>query len=155
MEDLFPLVIFVVIVGVNVLKFFAEKGKAKPTPGKDQPQPRRKPSALGSFFEDLAAQMAPKPTELAAWPEGRERPDYVHEMEEFEEEQAAEPPPFEPPEPVAVVREKKTPPAVQPRRSGFRIEGRKNLKQAMIAHIIFSPPRAFDLSFDNTLGKQG
>ncbi len=155
MEDLFPLVIFAVIVGVNVLKFFAEKGKAKPTPGKDQPQPRRKPSPLESFFEDLAEQMAPKPTELATWPEGRERPDYVHEMEEFEEEQPPEPLPVEILQPVAVVHKAETPPAARPRRDGFRIEGKKNLKQAMIAHIIFSPPRAFDLSFENTLGKQG
>lgn len=155
MEDLFPLVIFLVVVGVNVLKFFAEKGKAKPAPGNAQPQPRRKPSALESFFEDLAEQMAPKPTELAAWPEGRERPDYLHEMEEFEEEETAEPLPVEIPEPVATERRTKTPPTALPRRSSFRIEGREKLKQAMIAHIIFSPPRAFDLSFGNTPGKKG
>ncbi len=161
MEDLFPLVIFAVIAGVNVLKFFAEKGKAKPTPGKNPPQAQRKPSALGAFFEDLAEQMAPKPTELADWPEGRERPDYVHEMEEFEAEQAPEPLPVEIPEPgVASVRKKEIPPVVQlrftaPRRSGFRIEGRANLKQAMIAHIVFSPPRAFDLSFSDTIQKHG
>lgn len=37
------------------------------------------------------------------------------------------------------------------RRSLVRIKGKDKLKQAMIAHIIFSPPRAFDLSFDNTM----
>ena len=155
MEDLFPLVIFLVIVGANVFKFLAEKGKAKPSSGKGQPQPRRK-SSLESFFEDLTEQMAPtKPTEPVVWPEGRERSGHVHEMEEFEEEQTAEPLPVEVPEPIAAVREMETPPAAQPRRSGFRIEGRKNLKQAMIAHIIFSPPRAYDLSFSDTLQKRG
>lgn len=154
MEDLFPLVIFAVIVGVNVLKFFAEKGKAKASPGENQPQPQRKPSVLESFFDDIAKQVAPRPTEQTDWPEGRKRPDYVHEMETFEKEKTAEPLPFETPEPASV-RKTKTTVVAQPQRSGFRIKGTKNLKQAMIAHIIFSPPRAFDLAFNDTLGKKG
>ena len=37
----------------------------------------------------------------------------------------------------------------------FRIKGKNDLKRAIQAHVIFSPPRAFDLSFDNTIAKQG
>jgi len=179
MEDLIPLIFFLIIVGVNVLKFFIEKGgKAKKAPDQNREAPPRRASPLESFFEDLAQQMAPKPTELADWPEDRERPDYVHEMEEFEEEQTAEILPFSTPESAARVREKEAPAMVQGqatqpmlsgsqgmraysmdnrgnKRSGFRIGGKKDLKQAMLAHIIFSSPRAFDLSFSDTLPKRG
>ena len=178
MEDLIPLIFFLVIVAVNVLKFFIEKGRPKPARGETAPQPekpQRTPSSLESFFENLAEQMAPKPTELAEWPEGRERPDYAQEMEEFtttqakeqEEEHIAEIIPFQAPEPVARVQDKVDGLAARRQsnpwmhsmsrngknRSDFRIKGRKNLKQAMISYIIFSPPRALDLSFDNTISK--
>ncbi|RKX38318.1 MAG: hypothetical protein DRP64_15875 [Verrucomicrobia bacterium] len=185
MEDLIPLIFFLIIVGVNVLKFFIEKGgKAKKAPDQNREAPPRRASPLESFFEDLAQQMAPKPTELADWPEDRERPDYAREMEEFtsaeseevEEEKIAEIIPFSVPEPIARVRKTEAPVKVQRqttqpmlsgsqgmrmrsmnsggnRGSDFRIGGKKNLKRAMLAHIVFSPPRAFDLSFDNTISK--
>jgi len=167
MEDLVPLIFFLIIVAVNVLKFFIEKGRPKPSSGKKIPpakQTPRTPSSMESFFENLAEQMTPKPTELAEWPEDRERPDYTQEMEEFttaqakeqEEERVAEIIPFHAPEPK--VPEKATPRSQEIRtqtknRSGIRVKGKKNLKRAMIAHIVFSPPRSLDLSFDNTILK--
>jgi len=38
--------------------------------------------------------------------------------------------------------------------SWFSLEDRATLKNAMVSHIVFSPPRAYDLSFDNTIAKQ-
>ncbi|MEE9369436.1 MAG: hypothetical protein V3V05_11340 [Pontiella sp.] len=35
----------------------------------------------------------------------------------------------------------------------INLKNRKTLKQAVIAHIIFSQPRAYDCSFDNTVAK--
>ena len=190
MEDLVPFLIFLVIVAINVIKFFAERGKRKPSSGEAEPQPpqpKRATSSLETFFEDLAKQMTPKPTEIPDWPEGHERPDYVQEMETFEqarteeleEEPVAEIIPFSPPEPVARVQEREAPATVQRQattkpmlsgsqgmrmpsmnrsgngqRSGFRIKGRESLKRAMIAHIVFSPPRAYDLSFDQTITRR-
>ena len=153
MEDLFPLVIFLVIVGVNVVKFFAEKGKAKSPPVEGQPQPRRKPSSLESFFENLAEQMAPKPTEVPDWPKGRERPNYAREMEEFEEEKNPAVIPFQAPEP-----QPKPPTAegilpMRSKRVRLQLKGGKSLRQAMLAHIVFSPPRALDPSYNDTFAK--
>jgi len=198
MEDLIPFLIFLVVVAINVIKFFAKKGKPKKSaqqPG--QTPPKRPASSLEEFFENIAEQVAPKPTDLPEWPEGRERPDYLQEMDEFEqaqaealeEEQTAEiipmPPPIQArsaPEPEFRPLEKPaTVPAklqttksilsgaqgmrmpcmnpfnhnATPGHTDFGIKGRKRLKQAMLAHIVFSPPRAFDLSFDNTIAKQG
>lgn len=195
MEDLIPLLIFLVVIAANVIKFFAEKGKpAKPAQEPGEAPPKRRPSSLEKFFESLAEQVAPKPTELPDWPEGHERPDYVEEMEEFEQEQAevaaagptaeiipmpspvpamarrAEMPEFHPLEKPGVV----TPPPQTSKailsgaqgmrmpcmnpfnhtatgHTDFRVKGKKALRQAMLAHIVFSPPRAFDLSFDNTI----
>ncbi len=150
MEDLFPLVIFLVIVGVNVFKFFAEKGKAQPTQEEGQSPVQKRPSVLESFFENLAEQMAPRPTELPPWPEGRERPNYLHEREEVKEEEITESYFDEAPE--SLVPKKTNPPGHTPpsiqmaQRYGFQIKSKNALKQAMIAHIIFSPPKAFDLA---------
>ena len=189
MEDLVPLIFFLIIVAVNVLKFFIEKGgKPKSAPGKAEPRPKQTPRApsLESFFENLAVQMAPKPMEQPDLPEGYERPDCAQEMEEFTvsqsegeaEQRVAEIIPFEVPEPIAHMPKAEAPATVQRQdtqpmlsgsqgmrmhsmnsggnsRPGFRIGGKKDLKQAMLAHIIFSPPRAFDLSFSDTLPKRG
>jgi hypothetical protein len=38
-------------------------------------------------------------------------------------------------------------------RNGFRIRGKQELKRALKAHIIFSPPRAMDTSFENGITK--
>jgi len=68
MEDLFPLLIFLVIVAINAIKFFAERGKTKkPAPQTGEAPPKRA-SSIESFFENLAKQMEPKPTELPDWP---------------------------------------------------------------------------------------
>ncbi len=198
MEDLVPLIFFLIIVAVNVLKFFIEKGgKAKKAPAQNRETPPKRTSPLESFFEDLAQQMAPKPTELADWPEGRERPDYTREMEEFqqaeefEEEQTAEIIPMPTPAPAASrirnpekpeFQPLENPAVVQPPlqatkailsgaqgirmpcmnpfnhngaagHTGFRIKGKKDLRRAMLSHIVFSSPRALDLSFNDTIAK--
>jgi hypothetical protein len=198
MEDLIPFLIFLVVVAINVIKFFAKKGKPK----KPAQQPGPNPAQAPRFFprgilQILEEQVAPKPTDLPEWPEDRERPDYLQEMDEFEqaqaealeEEQTAEiipmPPPIEAgtagePEfrplekPATVQAPLQTTKSVfsgaqgmrmpcmnpfnhnaTPGHTDFSIKGRKHLKQAMLAHFVFSPPRAFDLSFDNTIAKQG
>jgi hypothetical protein len=198
MEELVPLIFFLIIVAVNALKFFIEKGgKSKQAPGTSKPRqpasepPKRIPSSINTFFENIAEQMAPQPSVVPDSPEARERPDYIREMTEFEveqddeleEERAAEIIPMPAPEPIMPnMREIETPAKVQipaqpayaglsgshglriagmtsfiqsgaRGRNDFRINGKKNLKQAMLAHVIFSPPRAYDLSFDNTLFK--
>lgn len=147
MEDLFPLLIFLVIVAVNAIKFFAERGRKKPAPQSGDAPPKR-PSAFETFFEGLAKQMEPKTTELPDWPENRERPDYAQEMEEFEHPRAEE-------ESPAIIPPMKPPaspsPVVIPRvGTRLRIQGRENLKRAMLAHIVFSPPRALDPKFSKT-----
>jgi hypothetical protein len=38
-------------------------------------------------------------------------------------------------------------------RINFELNNRKKLKQAILADLIFSPPRAYDCSFDNTMAK--
>ena len=35
----------------------------------------------------------------------------------------------------------------------FELKDRRKLKQAIVANIIFSQPRAYDCSFDNTIAK--
>ncbi len=35
--------------------------------------------------------------------------------------------------------------------TGFKLKNRKQLKQALIASMVFGPPRAYDTSFDNTI----
>ena len=179
MEDLVPLLIFVAIAAINLFKFIAEKGgKAKPAQETPPGTPPRRPSSLEQFFENLAEQVAPPPREIPDWPEGYERPDYVGEMEALEAEQTVatyeppaqpEPEEFQPLEKPAIVQGARRAlsgshglrmpgntfiSTGKAGRAGFRIEGKKDLKQALIGHIIFSPPRACDLSFDNTIAKQ-
>ena len=153
MEDLFPLLIFLVIVAINAIKFFAEKAKTKkPAAQSGEAPPKRAPSSIETFFERLAKQMEPQPTELPDWPEGRDRPDYVHEMEEFESplpEDSVEPPPA-----VIIPIKASPPPTLAVRtKTRLRIKGRKNLKRAMLAHIVFSPPRALDPALKHNLVK--
>jgi len=214
MEELVPLLIFIVIAVVNLLKFAAEKGgkkKRTPPPSGAAPRergvapaggslpPKRQPTTLEAFFEEIAEKLEPQPTELPDWPKSRERPNYMKEMEEFqhaqaeacEEEQIAEIIPMPPPEPIPVVRKTaadvpeiqsmdqtvslkstmKSMPAMLTNSRGMRIAsapilrsstaGRIHfplkemaaLRKAIIANIVFSPPRAYDASFDNTIAK--
>ncbi len=216
MEDLVPLLIFIVIAVVNLLKFTAEKGgKKKRTlppsgaaprergvaPNGGSRPPKRQPTTLEAFFEEIAEKLEPKPTELPDWPKSRERPDYMKEMEEFEttqteayeEEGAAEIIPMSPPEPEQIPVARKavvdvpgiqsmdqtislksamtSMPAMITNSRGMRIAsapilrsssaGRihfplkemATLRKAIIANIVFSPPRAYDASFDNSITK--
>jgi hypothetical protein len=209
MEDLVPLIFFLVIVIANGLKFLVERKLGKqpppePQPGR-RPQPKQQPTTIEEFFEQLSEKVAPSEAhELPDWPETLDRPDYVGEMEAFEqararelEEEAAamvpehppapspEPPPKKPPikVPGMVARPtalksalSKSPlqamkamptvsqcmrlPDISPfGRTGaagqvqFDIKNRKALRHAMRAHLVFSPPRACDQSFDNTVAK--
>ena len=83
MEDLVPLLIFIVIAVVNFLKFQAEKkGKGKPAPpASKEERPERQPSSLEEFFEEIAQKFEPRPTPQPEWPDSVERPDYMQEME--------------------------------------------------------------------------
>ncbi len=90
MEDLGPLLIFIVIAVINLLKFLAEKkGKGKQPPAApEEAGPQRQPSSLEEFFEEIAQKFEPKPTPQPEWPDSIEQPDYMQEMEEFEHTQA-------------------------------------------------------------------
>lgn len=47
-----------------------------------------------------------------------------------------------------------TPPILRSEQAGaidFSLKGKKKLKQALLANLIFSPPRAYDNSFNNTM----
>jgi hypothetical protein len=203
MDDLVPFLIFLVVVIINLVKFAAQRaGKKKKTPpSPGTAPPKRQPSSIEAFFEDLAAKLEPQPTELADWPEGRERPDYMKDMEElesvqtqaYEEERAAETTATPPPEPVpappawephgdlsgiqpAVQAESlkmamksmpstiaslkglrmATPPILRSSSAGrvdFPLDNKAELKTAIIANLIFSPPRACDATFANTIAK--
>jgi len=155
MEDLVPLIFFLVIVVVNVLKFIIEKGgKSKKNPAQSGEASPKRASAFESFFADLAGQMAPKPTELADWPEGVERPDYTQTMDELQPELAEEPEAQIPAEIIPFQAPRSQAAKIQ-HRGGTRLQlkGGKSLRQAMLAHIVFSPPRALDLSFSDTFAK--
>ena len=94
MEDLVPLIFFLVIVAVNGLKFLIERGAKKrvATPS-NQPKedpPRNTQPSIENFFENIVEQLAPKPREVPDWPENVERPDYIQEMTEFGDDQAEE-----------------------------------------------------------------
>ncbi len=157
MEDLVPLIFFLVIVVVNVFKFFIEKGgKAKKPSEQSGEAPPKRASPLEKFFETLAEQMAPQPTELTDWPEDRERPDYAQEMEEFEQVGIEEPMELEVPQsaesiPMPVPYAVRTLPATRSTQTSTQLlKGGEALRSAMLAHIIFSPPRALDPSYSDT-----
>jgi hypothetical protein len=92
MEDIVPLIFFLIIVIVNGLKYLMEKGLRKRSGERpEEPAaPRQEPRSIEDFFEQLTEQVAPKPAPVPDWPKGYERPDYVQEMEDFERAQAEE-----------------------------------------------------------------
>ena len=49
----------------------------------------------------------------------------------------------------------KTPPLLRSAagQTDFNLDDRKQLKQALIASMVFGQPRAYDTSFDNTIAK--
>ena len=102
MEDLVPLLIFIIIAVVNLLKFQAEKkGKGKKPPARpEETSPPRQPSSLEEFFEEIARKFEPKPAPQPEWPDSAERPDYIQEMEDFERTRAEA---FEEEEPAIVI----------------------------------------------------
>lgn len=84
MEDLVPLLIFIVIAAVNFLKYVSEKSGKRPPAGPDRKPVEQEPTTLEDFFEEIERKFAPQPRELPEWPETIERPDYVREMEVYE-----------------------------------------------------------------------
>lgn len=203
MDDLVPLLIFIVIALVNLVKFILEKGGAgkKPPAVPGGQSPKREPTSLEDFFESLAEKLEPKPAPVPDWPEGSERPDYMKEMEAFEtaqiepfeEDRVAEiipmPPPAPKPSPASrdpeiIIHETQTAtqaasqkmamkslpssigslkglriastPFLRSSSAGridFPLDNTAELKKAIIANIILSPPRAYATDFDNTIVK--
>jgi hypothetical protein len=203
MDDLIPFVIFIIIAIVNLLKYLTKKGrgdKSKPAPS-EQGAPKQQPSTIEAFFESLASKLEPPATEVADWPEGSERPDYMKEMETFEDpvsmrfdaEETAEVIPMLSPEaaprPVPAAWKTSEKPAEIERmahvaslksamrsmpallsnsknmrfssppilrssdagRNDLPLKERATLRQAMLANLVFSPPRAFEVEFDNVI----
>lgn len=103
MEELFPILIFIIVVAVNALKFFAGKSGRKPPAKKPGQQPKQGPSTLEEFFDEIAQKLEPQPREPPEWPKDIVRPDYMKEMEEYETEQASSAPPFQAEELVAEI----------------------------------------------------
>lgn len=191
MEDLVPLLIFVVIAVVNLMKYLAEKNSKK-KPAQSGSAPPKKASSLEDFFTKLAAQVEPQPTELPDWPEGYERPDYMAEAEDYKQAEAEPavmmPQPMHEPAPVlrpsmdsapavksrrtsSLISSIKSTPAIVSSTNGLRmsiplmlsgasagsvdfsLNNKKQLRQAMLANLVFSPPRAYDRSFETTVAK--
>ncbi len=196
MEDLLPLLIFIVIAVINALKYLAEKGGGKAPPKPQPEKPARGPSSLEEFFEDIARKFEPKPRDVADWPQGVERPDYVAEMQTFETAPApdvqaetaapemapAPAPPHRPPPapqktpaPIMLGRTQSvkipaqaaafasmsssTRISMQPLlrsatgHTTFELKNKQQLKQALIAGMIFGTPRAYEQSFNNTMAQ--
>lgn len=200
MEDLIPFLIFIVIAGVNVLKYRADKNaKKQSTPDAKGKQAERKPSTLEEFFSEIAQKFEPKAQELPEWPETIERPDYVTQMQEYEKAQKTPEPVIER-EGIGVPAPQQTTPlpgipalsrveAYQPKavgramsnmvptqgtlftglggqrissppllrsstgRTHFELASKKQLKRAILANMVFGPPRAYETSFKNTMAE--
>jgi len=163
MEDLF-VVIAVIVIGI--IRFVIAVSKTKTT----QKSSPKKISSLDAFLQALNE---PQKTKVAAWPKNRERPDYIHETKTFNgnlqknkkrtihkskrkpQTQTTPAPPPPPPKPKTTVPSPFAPPkeiedAIASSESLTRFTPRKHqiknktqLRQAIIGHIIFSPPKAF------------
>lgn len=195
MDDLIPLLIFIVIAVVNLIKFLSERGR-KPGPAAPEKPDEQEPASLENFFEALAQKLGPKPVELPEWPEDRAKPDYAAEMAAFEAAQTARPFARAPtaenvPQPGAAAGPSAAAAAVTPGtvkavdqaralqgvmnsapglmtgmkgarlssspqlRQGaghlsFPLKDRNDLRRAILANVIFGPPRAYDTRFENT-----
>lgn len=199
MEDLVTFLVIVAVVIINALRLRNEqRAKNRPPEESGEKPPRKPASTLEDFFDELARKLEPQPRELPEWPESIERPDYMREMEEYEE--AVEVPVAEAPpkQTIPAQPEIKIPPVkVQPIKSEvltpqamgkapafklntqnmmmagmsashiatptllrsaagkthFGLKTRKELKQALIASMVFGSPRAYEQSFHNTLAE--
>lgn len=203
MDEIIPLIIFIIVVAFKGLGSIAQRKMKLPLPEEDQAQPKKKGSPLEEFLQELAGKVEPKPRELPAWPEEIKRPDYVQEMREYELgmpltvhrrplkedpiESAPPPPPPPPPQPMPELRmrmsqeEIKTPASLKPTsfkisvkgmnipgmnflnsgqtpilrsaagKTTFDLSSRKQAKKALVAQMVFSKPRAYETSFDNTI----
>lgn len=200
MDEIIPLIIFIIFVALKGLGSIAQRKMKLPLPEEDQAQPKKKASPLEEFLQEIAAKVEPKPRELPEWPEDIERPDYMQEMREYELgmpltahrrplkeeliESAPPPPPPPPPMPemqIKIREEVKTPHSLKPTsfkisvkgmyipgmnfpnsgqtpilrsatgKTTFEFNNRKQAKKALVAQMVFSKPRAYETSFDNTI----
>ena len=152
MEDLIPFLLFLVIGAVKLFGFLAKNSKQS-YQEKGSSESKRDSSQLKHFFEQLSEQLNPQePTELPDWPEGYERPNYLHEMETYKEVQPEimkTPEVVQEPEPNLLEPLTPTTPhrcslPISNKLNAFQFHEKKGLRQAMLAHILFSPPRALD-----------
>lgn len=180
MDDFIPFLIFVIIGVINFAQFAAKKKKLAQQKGESEPAVSPLAQIFERLSEELAPKVSV--VEEEEWPENFQRPDYAHEMEEFlhtKEESVVEQKEtleslnekddfipndiFEIPEHRPSKRSKTVFSSSHGLRmisatkkgngSAFRIGGKKELRQALKAHIIFSPPRAMDPSFDDRIIK--
>lgn len=140
MEEIFPLIIFIIVIALKGLSSIAQRKMTPPSPKKDQAPPKKKASPLEEFLQEIAAKVEPKPRELPPWPEEIKRPDYVQEMHEYELgmpltvhrrqwkedpiESAPPPPPPPMPEMQMQIREEvKTPRSLKPTSFKISVKG--------------------------------
>jgi len=166
MEDL---IIFGIIIVIGVVRFVLAVTKNKPSSSSSSSD--EKPNTLEAFFQSLTEQ---KPTKVAEWPEGRDRPDYIHEMETFDEHTFQEeiqeqktpeptffpdPTPVPPPAPPSIKQTKPSPFAppkeiedaiantdisIRKAHPRFQIKTKAQLRKAVLGHIVFGPPKALN-----------
>ena len=160
MEDLFFIVI---VIFIGLFRFILTIVKNRSTDGAAS----EKPNTLEAFLQSLTE---PKKPKIAAWPEGRERPDYIHEMETFDEEtfleeikEESQPSPIEPPNlvvppippPTTLSKVFSAPKEIEDAISDpnfrlgsktalFQIKNRAQLRNAILGHIILGPPKALN-----------
>ena len=202
MEDLIPVLIFIVVAGVNVVKHLAEKTAKAAPPQSTNGTPRKKSSPLEEFLEELSGKMGPQPRQQPELPKGYERPDYARQSRAYEAAkqqnkstptsayQSAYAVPARPasitsdfahrvstvavavPKVAAKAATVKIPsqgmlikgmsnmrvpmPPILKSSAGhidYDLKDKKQLKQALISQMVFSKPRAYDTSFDNTVSQ--
>lgn len=199
MEDFITFLVIIAVVIINALRLRNEqRAKNRPPEESGEAPPRQPASTLEEFFDEIARKFEPQPRELPDWPDEIERPDYVREMEEYEE---AEELPIPEPPPIKVMPVKSefkpapikmkpisgevlapkamgkspafklhaqnvmmagmraehisTPPLLRSAtgKTHFGLKTRKELKQALIAGMVFGPPRAYEQTFHNSLAE--
>ena len=181
MDDLVPFLFFLVIVAVNVVAGIVKTVNSSPkkeTSGEEEEDPFRR------FFRELVQEInPPREVNLPEWPEGVERPDYIHEVapvsspesETEEQDSFTEDslPVKNVEQDIVALRDRIEPIEVAPvsfssprnnaslssfsgshglrmpslsqqGTSPFQIKGKRALRKAMRAHILFSPPKALE-----------
>jgi len=200
MEDFVTFLVIIAVVIINALRLRNEQRAKNRPPEESGEEPPRKPaSTLEDFFDELARKFEPQPRDLPEWPEEVERPDYIREMEEYEEEKKEFPVPVSTPKAAIPAKPEFNPTPITvppitsemlvPKAMGkapafklntqnmmmagmsashianppllrsaagkthFGLKTRKELKQALIASMVFGSPRAYEQTFHNSLAE--